>query len=151
MVRLAVAWGPRTLGATDAGVTDVDRAVDADGVGQTPVVCDQQQRAGERGDGLFQLFHRFDVQVVGGLVEDGQLTPRACSSARPARVRSPGDSDSAGRSARSWPSLNLASSVRVPVVSNPAASATMSAQDRSESSTARAWSISPSLAAVLVC
>src|SRR5690606_13663574 len=77
-----------------------------------------------------------------------QLVPRACRRARVARVRSPGDSDAAGRATWSAPRPNLASRVRASVApprtrSQPAATTKASSSGRSVSSTPRPWSISP--------
>ena len=45
----------------------------ADGVQKVPVMADDQHRAAVGFEVIFQPFHRFKVQMVGGLIQDQQI------------------------------------------------------------------------------
>ena len=73
------------------------------------------------------------------------MTPFAPSSASEARVRSPGESESAGRATCSAPSPNLASSERASLGTRPLAVSNRARSGASPENIARAWSSSPTI------
>ena len=72
-----------------------------------------------------------------------KLTPSAANPASSARVRSPGDSDDAGRSTASAPSPNLANWARACSGGRPVAAAKESARCAASRRSRRSWASSP--------
>ena len=91
-----------------------------DRVEEGAVVRDDDERAVVAAQGRLELLDRLEVEVVRRLVEEEEVdASRACSSARCARVRSPGESVDHGRPTWSAPRPNLASSVRASTGARP--------------------------------
>ena len=112
--------------------SDIDPLIDADGVEQSAVVGDEDDRAGEGGQGLLELLDRRQVEMVGRLVEHEAVhaprpsagrAPRGC--ARPATTKPP-----AGRRGRHRGRTSRATSVRLAADVRPARRGTRRASTR---------------------